>query len=114
MRKLNGWERIGVILSVIWIPYGFFKVSGAALDDATASVSQRLRQCVENSPVELESKCKASFDHDWPIAVANSHHWLWGIAGALIPILLGWLFAWGLVLLFKWVVAGFRKPPSVA
>ena len=105
MKKLNGWKRLGVVLSVIWMPIGLFYGSGQAIEGATWQVSGALRACLERNASGMDT-CDAAYTKDWAVAVAQSHHWWWGIAGAVIPIVVCWLLAWALVATVRWVMAG--------
>lgn len=105
--RLNGWQRIGVILSCIWLPIGFFWGGGSWVEAEGAPVSRALTSCIVNSDSSraAENACQAIFDRDWPVAIAG--HWWAGIAFALIPAIVCWLLAWMTVRLFRWVRAGF-------
>lgn len=105
MRKLNGWQRVGVVLSIIWLPLGFLYGSGQAVDSATWAVTNRLRMCYAADGVDY-SACHDAFEKDWAVALSNSHHWLWGAVTAILPALFCWFLIWGLVRVVRWVAAG--------
>jgi hypothetical protein len=104
-RQLNGWQRMGVVASVVWFPVGFFYGSGQAIDSATAMVSFRLRMCFDRPAAEYAA-CNATFSKDWAAAVEGSHRWAWAFAFAIVPIVLARLLIWGLVAIVRWVAAG--------
>jgi len=105
MRKLNGWQRIGVVLSLIWLPVGFFYGTGQAMDAATAAVTYRLRLCMAADGSDYNA-CEVPFQRDWAVAVAHSDHWLWGACMAIVPVLACWFLIWALVRIVRWVAAG--------
>jgi hypothetical protein len=44
--RLNGWQRIGLVLSIAWVLAGGFWGNKTALDDAGARTSLQLDACV--------------------------------------------------------------------
>jgi len=105
VKKLNGWKRVGVVLSVLWMPVGLLMGSSEAIDNATWLIGATLESCLKADGSDW-AKCNATYGKAWPGAVAQSHHWLWGIAGAIIPVVICWLLAWALVAIVRWVIAG--------
>ena len=105
--RLNGWQRIGVILSIIWLPIGFISGGNSWIEVNATPVSRALTSCIARSDSSraAEDACQAVFDRDWPVAMAG--HWWGSIAYALVPILICWFLAWLSARLFLWVKAGF-------
>jgi hypothetical protein len=74
--RLNGWQRIGIVLAAIWIPIGFFWGNSEGIhrgDWATLSY----RTCVENSRGDVErGKCEADFERSYTESIQG--HWFDG------------------------------------
>ena len=112
-RRLKGWQRTGIILSVLWVTCAsmWFIQQVPAHQPAITSV---YRQCIQE-PNAHRSACKArakSFDKEvrseltaLPLPLDRAE---WpGIA--LAPILLVWILAYIVVWLARWIVRGPRK-----
>jgi hypothetical protein len=116
-RRLNGWQRIGIVLSVLWAIIAAFhemeeinRRYDAAFSSAFSPVYQRCRDIQDrnNLPADGEA-CKeeaaratagVQMESGWNIAIA-----------ALVPIPVFWLIAYALVGLVRWIRRGF-KPSS--
>jgi|SRR5258708_9983545 hypothetical protein len=105
--SLNGWQRIGIVVSIVWLIGGGLWGNSVGLSQGD-HVSQALAQCL--AAFTDWAPCSARFEKDWPEAV--KYHWHYAAAFALIPIPLGWLVCWGLLNLVRWIRAGFKRSPS--
>jgi hypothetical protein len=141
MKRLNGWQRIGIIASVIWMLTGpvltikadsdeYDRQTGYGLDrcwkTADQAREQRFRSLdARHLPLgdELEAARKAVQDlmdqeyHGCADKVwANNPHP--GLANAIaIPLItlgIAWLLVYFLVGLGRWVMAGFKKGGGAA
>jgi hypothetical protein len=54
--------------------------------------------------------CSQEFNKFWPEAIRN--HWNYAALLGLVPIPLGWLTAYGIIALVRWIRAGFKVPTS--
>lgn len=119
--RLNGWQRIGVVLSVLWGIGAAYYESNAINARETAAISDQVellrRICrMEQDQAITESRpfnrdCVEEFRKNVDDFLRNPafRESRWSIAlAALVPILFGWLLAYSLVGLFKWIRAGFR------
>ena len=101
--RLNGWKRIGIVLSCLWFPIGFFWANLLWIDENGGPWVDLYKSCLKLSPQDC-TKCQANFDRNYTEAVSG--HWWAAIAGAVIPILLGWLLVWAAVKICRWIQAG--------
>jgi hypothetical protein len=114
--KLNGWQRIGIVMSAIWF-LGFFlyqwnsRVTGVRDLYELESIA-----CYEKSSGYVEKqedadlkreKCrdKASADHDRNFGEAKAEIPLLLVAD-FVTVVLGWLVAWIVVSITRWIRRG--------
>ena len=95
MKALNGWQRIGIVLSVLWAIVGFFWGNSIAIDALGRGVSASYARCLEQRSVQPDGSvpkdtdwkpCQVAFERDWGPAVKD--HWSYAAASAFIPILI--------------------------
>jgi hypothetical protein len=119
LKNLNGWQRIGIILSVAWI----ISISGIAVYEFFfVAHSQRCLFVYDAIPVGTvwTEKLDASgtpikpWNYDWESddSIPKTRKLRVGIfASALIlPLIGGWLLSFNSVRSFKWVRDGFNQP----
>jgi hypothetical protein len=106
--NLNGWQRIGVILSIIWI-------FSAAIHEHSGQV-ERARMVAEAEHVRCmasiarESGCDFSLALGFEPRLGLTTEVLKHIATAsLVPVLLGWFLVWLDIAVYRWVRAGFYQ-----
>lgn len=105
-RGLNGWQRLGVILSAIWLPVGFFWGNAWWISENGTPAVDMLQACEETQTTLAElNKCTAYFNSSYTAAIAG--HWWAGLAVAVGVLLFTWGLAWGSNRLYRWVRAGF-------
>jgi hypothetical protein len=131
---MNGWNRIFVVLAVVWaivapfwvqvesnrpVDASFSRCSDVAYQRYGSSGSKQLD--MDKYKAERD-KCSEAFVRDFVslpatyAAMVGFGDWkvggvAWGVI--VIPLALLWIVAWGLGRLVLWVVAGFRRTPSV-
>jgi hypothetical protein len=100
--RLNGWQRIGIVLSVIWAIGGGIWGNNLGIHEGDW-VIRRLEYCLarETDP----APCHAEFDKYYPRAIAT--HWASAAIVGLVPIPLVWLMIYGLIGLWRWIRRGF-------
>jgi len=102
--RLGGWQRIGVVASILWVFADAFMGSQAALDEAGARTSSQLNSCVAPNRMRLSEH--GPYDQVWTPCwkqhnanfVRNAEgHWWVALAVVLIPIPVGGLLGWMLI-----------------
>jgi hypothetical protein len=106
--RLNGWQRIGIVASVIWAIGAPIYMDGAAerdADDRFGRVYGSCRDVPTNDPEQCLKRASAASASvpRYQFTSAN------GAFVALAPIPLGWLLAYALVYLVRWIGAGFKS-----
>ena len=117
VKKLNGWQRIGVVLSVAWI----LSVSGVALFEFY-SVSHP-RHCLfvyDAIPVgtvwtekfDARGRPIAPWEYDWEsdktVPKTRKLRVIVFASAVVLPLLGGWLLSFSSVRALKWVREGFE------
>ena len=104
--RLKGWQRTGIVLSVLWLSCAFmwFIQQVPAHQPAITSV---YRQCIQE-PNAHRSACKAranSFGKELHRELRAEV----AVGGALAPVFLVWILAYIVVLLVRWIGRGSER-----
>jgi hypothetical protein len=111
--RLNGWQRIGIVASVAWA-IGAYVYTNSQQDWASQHANlcfaiERERDVRDDAEARV-AECYRKFNRNLPIALAQQRSD--AIALALVPVPLGWLLAYGVLWLVRWVRRGFVPKPS--
>jgi hypothetical protein len=109
--RLNGWQRIGIVASIAWV-IGAWVYMNNQQDRASSSAQlclsiERERENRVNAEAEV-ARCWSNFHRDLPMALAEKRKE--AVVSALGPVALGWMFAYFLIAVVRWVLNGFRRP----
>lgn len=111
--RLNGWQRVGIVLSIGWVIWGGYEALRSNVADAvhqdnatydtcyffeTQKKTYDVQKCQKQSEVAREQVMAKTWD-----AV------LIGVTIALVSVLIAWLVAYGLVGLVRWIRSGFKS-----
>ena len=109
--RLGGWHRIGIVLSVAWVVAGPFYLNGRAYDAALKDAGETYHLCREaqgaaDDPATCTERSnvmlKIGMQNVAPIGSLG-----WALV-AVIPVVLGWIFVYIIVGLWRWIRAGFK------
>jgi hypothetical protein len=103
--RLSGWQRIGIVLTVIWILVGGFWGNNIGIHEGDWA-GNSLSICYETHPDDWTG-CRSKFDRDFIQAV--KYHWYDAAIFAFVPIPIGRLGVYGLIALTQWVRRGFKS-----
>jgi len=106
--KLNGWKRIGVVASAVWIlGAGFYTLNTRMDSDAQTAADLTLScEAAQNGRGGPECDQRAT---DY-IASMMSYERLDAAMAAFIPVPLGWGFTYLVLFIVRWVRRGFAQP----
>lgn len=109
MKRLNGWQRLGVIVSVIWLPIGFLWGNSLFIQVQTDGPERVMMSCnkINSALGKPLEECYKQFHSAYAASIAG--HWWAGVVAAILPLLLAWGLAWVGLCLGRWVHAGFTK-----
>lgn len=105
--RLNGWQRIGIVLSVLWFFVGGFWGNGIGLHEGDWAMNAYIF-CLDHDTepgMQTATQCSATFDKQWPEAI--KYHWWEALIVAVVPIPIAWLLAYFGIWLFRWIRKGF-------
>lgn len=99
MTKLNGWKRIGIIVSVLWIPGAWVHTFDSETDSASASIASTQVACdgtlagkTGDAWTKGFNECDRQADESLALSLTNAR--LEASLVALVPVPLGWGFAY--------------------
>jgi hypothetical protein len=96
--RLNGWQRIGIVLTVLWaIGSTIWEVSSIIESDTSYDSYD---SCVSKPNADLRV-CNQAFETEQFKEVRR------GLVFVLLPIPIAWLIAYALVALVRWIRRGF-------
>ena len=111
--RLNGWQRIGIIASVVWAIGAPIYLDHAAEQKAWEWFRASYEICRSN-PGNDGNTCSEMASRAYDNV---SRYRFFADTGnvafvSLVPIVLGWLLAYALVYLVGWIRAGFTPRPK--
>jgi hypothetical protein len=121
MPRLNGWQRVGVVLSVVWAigasAYEFVHIGDREQEKINFFLKVFYDQCREAQ--DLATQAGRPFERDCVGEQYNKHlpslnkefyysESRWGVATmAFVPIAITWLLAWWVISIVRWIKSGF-------
>jgi hypothetical protein len=116
MMKLNGWKRIGIIASIVWILGAGLYTDDSELDKASQLIADIHVRCDGNLPDyrKDEAAYEAAFhrcdkEAADSLAFAYKSAWLAAAIVAFVPVPLGWGLVYLVLFLVRWVKRGFMR-----
>jgi hypothetical protein len=114
--RLNGWQRVGIVLSVVWLIGAAIYETYAMEDRYNAAFSAAYRpvydRCRDTQDRELKALGRPNgidcAEEAGRVASAVPQQSAWSAAIAVfVPIPIAWLIAFALVALMRWIRRGF-------
>jgi hypothetical protein len=102
--RLNGWQRIGIVLSIVWAIAAWFYARHVDLDLHSNVLNLEYHRCADLPSEKERADCIERARHDFESSFQAD--WLYVSAVALLPIPIAWLIAYGLVALVRWISRG--------
>ncbi len=115
MVKVNGWERIGIVASVVWILSAGAHTYQSEMDSASKGIASIHVACDSNLAGKTGNAWDMGFSEcnkqaNEMLAEANTNAWFSAALFAFVPVPLGWGFAYLVLFLLRWVKRGFVHP----
>lgn len=105
MKKLNGWQRIGVILSILWMLGAAIQTRNEQIEHARKMLDLNSTLCASMTHLECLSISNSKYTADLAV---DAFKLMEILIYALAPMLFGWLFAWLAIVVYRWVRVGFQ------
>jgi hypothetical protein len=108
--RLNGWQRLGIVLSIIWALSAAIYVRHADVERAETFGKINYEVCLDSKSLAHDNDlASCEQEREKEVAVWLKGSWLGSVAFmALVPIPLGWLAAFILIYFGRAQVIGFR------
>ncbi len=102
---MNGWQRVGVIVSVLWILIAGFHAYDASVEFRTNLAVASMMSCeeVHGASTECDSRLTQGMEG------AYSDAWAAGAIVGLGPVPFAWASAYLSLFLVRWVRYGFNQ-----
>lgn len=105
---LNGWQRIGVALTIVWIVCAgtFFGIKNNQIAHNSANVIFDLCITTTSNPdADRQKQCKSEREEFYENTISES---LTGVAFVtLVPVPVFWILGYLLTITFRWIKRGF-------
>jgi len=114
--KLDGWKRIGIVASIAWIVGAGAYTYNSESDRASDFIAEAHVRCDsdlqawkdEQAREAAFQRCNKEAEDSLASAIDNAR--LEAVLVALVPVPLGWGFAYLVFFLVRWVKRGFAPP----
>lgn len=115
MFKINGWKRIGIIASVVWILGAGAHTYDSEIDSASEGITSIRVACDSSLADKTGNARDIGFNEcnkqaNEMLVEANTNAWFSAALFAFVPVPLGWGFAYLVLFLARWVRRGFMRP----
>ena len=108
--KLNGWKRIGIIASVVWILGAGVRTFTVVDDALTTTASGFTLRCEEAPDGSMRGSAKCDELSTDYLAETRYEPWTEAAIVAFVPVFLGWGFTYLVLFLVRWIKRGFMRP----
>jgi hypothetical protein len=109
--RLNGWQRIGIVASVIWAIGAPIYLDDGAVKHAHELFAQSYEHCRDiptNDPERCFQQASRLYDTVPRYSLTTPEQRVNFALAAFVPIVLAWLIAYALIYLVRWIRAGFK------
>jgi hypothetical protein len=104
--RLNGWQRIGIVLSVLWIIVAGLWANYQSIQQRTQTLEFLFQTCVAFHNFNYnDPDCLRDFNAQYLGAIKGQ--WVDTAIVALVPIPIAWLLAWIVFVVVRWIRRGF-------
>jgi hypothetical protein len=104
--RLNRWQRIGIVLSVLWAVVGGLWGYHLATQEAIATPLAHYKSCI-SQPYYDDDECSHTLDEEYAAGLRD--HWAFAVTMAgLVPLPVAWLLVYMVVWTVRWIRRGFQ------
>lgn len=91
--RLNGWQRIGIVLSVVWALVGYFLANAYYSDMAAGYARFSTISCFSTPQINIR-ECYIISEMECLVAAGI---WDNAVTASLVPVLLAWLIVYAFI-----------------
>jgi hypothetical protein len=102
VNKFKGWQRFGIVASVVWLVGSFMFFLGRATEVGVTAASSIYAMCV--AAVPRVKDCSAELTRN--VQLFTSNRWAEATINAVVPLLLIWLFIYIAMRVNRSIAAG--------
>lgn len=112
--RLNGWKRIGIVASVVWMLWAFSHYDGVATERYQRFANSEVQRCLDaNGGKELPDVGCVRRGEDYTLAhMGDEEEEV--VSNAFLPVPLGWGFVYLVLFVVRWVRRGFADDHTAA
>ena len=101
--KLNRWQRIGVVISILWALGAAYYERSSEMEVGQHFIDLHYQACIEIEKSTIEA-CSVEMNKNFDIWMKPN----WGNIGfiAFVPIMLGWVLVFIIIRVYRWIKAG--------
>lgn len=111
--KLNGWQRLGIITSLLWIPCAYVYTLDAVYSRDSNLAVKVLMACEDNVARGIGSQEVCDRDYSSSTDVFFREDRKVAALVALVPVPCAWVLVYLITYLVGWVRRGFKQPTPV-
>ena len=104
--KLNGWQRIGIIISLLWFISAYEYQTSEISDKAVKTAGTMMRMCLDSTNNYKVEDCFKEYNKYY--LMESKYMYGNGLFMGIAPIPLAWLFVYLAIKVFAWVRQGFK------
>lgn len=110
MKHINGWKRIGVVASVAWAIGAYIHVFDTVYGEGQRISIESDKICDDSAYNGGTSESVEQCDIDMNKSLDEDRHVSaeYAAFGAVLPIPIGWGFAYLLIFIVRWIKRGFK------
>jgi hypothetical protein len=101
--KLNGWQRAGVVASLVWIPSAYYCAHRAAAMDDRKFAGENLTTCDEVYTTLRRDLSECQKNYESYLNATQASERTQALKVALTPVPIGWILGYATV----WIKRGF-------
>jgi hypothetical protein len=105
--RLGGWQRIGIVASVVWFIFGGIRGNMMGIEEGDVAVTG-YSICLDSRTDT--STCSSEFEKNYKEDI--KYHWWYAVIFGLVPIPIAWGIVYGARWVVRWIKAGFKASKS--
>ncbi len=102
--KLNRWQRIGVVLSILWTLGAAYYERGAQMESGRQILELHFNACMEEVERPTAETCSDAMNKEFDVWMKPNWENIAFVAFA--PVIFGWILFFIIIRVYQWIKAG--------